>query len=80
MAQYLKGNNMAQIKIHNGGYYAHAQTSNAYNFCLSRNSAKFIRTFMAQYLKGNNMAQIKIHNGGYYAHAQTYNAYNFCLS
>ena len=31
----LKGNNMAQIKIHNGGYYAHAQTSNAYNFCLS---------------------------------------------
>ena len=21
---------MAQIKIHNGGYYAHAQTSNAY--------------------------------------------------
>ena len=31
--QYLKGNNMAQIKFHNGGYYAHAQTSNAYNFC-----------------------------------------------
>ena len=25
----IKGNNMAQIKIHNGGYYAHAQTSNA---------------------------------------------------
>ena len=21
MAQYLKGNNMAQIKIHDGGYY-----------------------------------------------------------
>ena len=35
MGQYLRGNNMAQIKIHNGGYYAHAQTSNAYNFCLS---------------------------------------------
>ena len=35
MAQYLKDNNMAQIKIHNGGCYAHAQTSNAYNFCLS---------------------------------------------
>ena len=33
--QYLKGNNMAQIKNHNGGYYAYAQTSNAYNFCLS---------------------------------------------
>ena len=29
MEQY-KGNNMAQIKIHNGGYYAHAQTSNSY--------------------------------------------------
>ena len=35
MAQYLKGNKMAQIKIHNGGYYAHAQTYNAYNFYLS---------------------------------------------
>ena len=56
MGQYLKGNNMAQIKIHNGGYYAHAQTSNAYNFCLSLNSTKFIRTFMGQYLKGTNMA------------------------
>ena len=32
MGQYLKGNNMALIKIHNGGY-SHAQTSNAYNFC-----------------------------------------------
>ena len=35
MAQYLKGSNMAQIKIQNCGYYAHAQTYNAYNFCLS---------------------------------------------
>ena len=35
MGEYLKGNNMAQIKIHNSRYYAHAQTSNAYNFCLS---------------------------------------------
>ena len=32
MGQYLKRNNMAQIKKHDGGYYAHAQTSNAYNF------------------------------------------------
>ena len=23
MGQYLKGNNMAPIKINNGGYYAH---------------------------------------------------------
>ena len=29
MGQYLKANNMAQIKIHNRGYYAHAKTSNA---------------------------------------------------
>ena len=35
MGQYLKGNNMAPIKIHNGASYAHAQNSNAYNFCLS---------------------------------------------
>ena len=61
MGQYLKGNNMAQIKIHNGGYYAHAQTCNAYNFCLSRNSTKFISVFMGQYLMVNNMVQIKIH-------------------
>ena len=33
MEQHLKGNNMPPIKNHNGGYYAHAQTSNAYNFC-----------------------------------------------
>ena len=35
MGQYLKGNTMAQIKIHNGVCYAHAQISKAYNFCLS---------------------------------------------
>ena len=35
MGQYLKGNNMEQIKIHNGVYYTHAQTFNAYNFSLS---------------------------------------------
>ena len=35
MGQYLKGNNMAQIKIDNGACYAHAQTSNPYNICLS---------------------------------------------
>ena len=59
MEHYLKGNNMAPIKNHNGGYYAHVQTSNAYNFCMNRNSTKFIRMFMGQYLKGNNMAQKK---------------------
>ena len=35
MGQYLQGNNMAQIKDHNDGGYAHAQTSNAYNFSLT---------------------------------------------
>ena len=34
MGQYLKVNNMEQIKIHNGGYYVHAYASNAYNLCL----------------------------------------------
>ena len=58
---------MAQIKIYNDGYYAHAQTSNGYNFCLSENSTKCIRTFMGQYLQGNNMAQIKNHNDGLFA-------------
>ena len=29
----LKGNTMGPIKIHNGGNYAHAKDSNAYNFC-----------------------------------------------
>ena len=71
MEQYLKKNKMAPIKNHNGGYYVHAQTSNAYNFCLSRNSTKFIRTFMGRYLKGNNIAPKKNHNGGY-AHAQIF--------
>ena len=35
MGQYLKGNNMAQIKIHNGGCYAHVQISDTYNSNLS---------------------------------------------
>ena len=35
MGQYLKDNNMAQIKIQNGGCYAHAQSSNASNSNLS---------------------------------------------
>ena len=35
MGHYLKDNNMEQIKIHNGAWYAHAQTSNAYIFCLN---------------------------------------------
>ena len=35
MGQYLKGNNMAQIKFNNDGCYAHAQTSNTCNFCFS---------------------------------------------
>ena len=33
IGQFLKGNKIAPIKIHNGGNYAHAQDSNAYNFC-----------------------------------------------
>ena len=32
IGQFLKGSSMGPIKIHNGGNYAHAQDSNAYNF------------------------------------------------
>ena len=35
MGQYLKGNNMAQIKTHTGGCYAHLNASNTCNFYLS---------------------------------------------
>ena len=35
MGQYLKGNNMAQIKVHNGSCYVHAQISNAYDLSLN---------------------------------------------
>ena len=35
IGQFLEGNKMAPQKIHNGGYYAHAQVLNSYNFCLS---------------------------------------------
>ena len=31
--EVLKGNSMGPRKIHNGGKYAHALDSNAYNFC-----------------------------------------------
>ena len=33
IGQFLKGVTMRPIKIHNSGNYAHAQESNAYNFC-----------------------------------------------
>ena len=33
IGQFLKGNSMGPIKIHDGRKYAHAQDSNAYNFC-----------------------------------------------
>ena len=31
--KFFKGNNMLQLRLHNGRYYAHAQVLNAYNFC-----------------------------------------------
>ena len=33
IGQFFKGNSMDPIKIHNDANYAHAQDSNAYNFC-----------------------------------------------
>ena len=32
IGQFLKGNSMGPIKIHNDGNYVHAQDSDAYNF------------------------------------------------
>ena len=32
IGQFLKGNRMGLIKIHNGGNYVHAQDYDAYNF------------------------------------------------
>ena len=32
IGQFLKGNSMGPIKIHDGGKYEHMQDSNAYNF------------------------------------------------
>ena len=32
---FLKGNNMVQLRLHHGRYYAHAHVLNAYNFCFS---------------------------------------------
>ena len=40
MGQFLKGNSMGPIKVHNGGNYADAHLLNAYNFSLRQNSAK----------------------------------------
>ena len=31
IGEFLKGNNMVQLRLHNGRYYAHAQVLNAYN-------------------------------------------------
>ena len=42
--------------MQNGGSYAHAPLLNAYNFCLSSNSAKFVRTTIGQFLKGNKIS------------------------
>ena len=35
IGQFLEGNKMAPSKIQNGGYFAHAQVLNAYNYCFS---------------------------------------------
>ena len=43
-------------------YYAHVQTSNAYNFCWSGNLAKPIRMFDGHFFKGYHM---KIQNDAY---------------
>ena len=72
IGQFLKGNNMVQLRLQYGRYYAHAQVLNS--------SIDLIRMFYGQFLKGNIMVQLRLRNGRYYALAQVLNAYNFCLS
>ena len=54
---------MARIKIHNGGYHAHAQISNTYNSNLSYNSTKFLRAFMGQFFTRQFFGILENHNG-----------------
>ena len=35
IGEFLEGNKMAPSQIQNGGYFAHAQVLNAYNYCFS---------------------------------------------
>ena len=56
IGQFLKGNKIAPSKNQNARNCAHAQLTNAYNFCLSQNSDKLIRTIIGQFLKGNKVA------------------------
>ena len=35
IGRFLEGNKMAPSKTQNGGYFAHAQVLNVYNYCFS---------------------------------------------
>ena len=51
---------MGPIKIHNGRNYAHAQDSNAYNFCLELKFRKTYKNVHWTVFEGQyNMEQIK---------------------
>ena len=80
ISQFLRDYKMGLLKIYNSGNYAHAQDSNAYNFCWSSKTTKLTRTFISQLLRGYNMGLLKIYNSGNYAHAQVSGVYNFCSS
>ena len=42
--------------MQNGGYFAHAQVLNAYNYWFQLNSINLTRMFIGQFLEGNKMA------------------------
>ena len=56
IGQFLEGNKMASSKIQNGGYFAHAQVLNAYNYLFQLNSINLTRMFIGQFLEGNKTA------------------------
>ena len=51
---------MVQLRLHNGGYYVHAQVLNAYNFCLSLNSINLIECLLDNFQRATWWHHIKI--------------------
>ena len=65
MGQFLKGNSMGPIKIHNGGnYYRMHIILMLITSVRVKIQLILQRTFIGQFLKGSNMGPIKISNRG----------------
>ena len=64
IGQFLRGNSMGPIKIHNCGNYAHAQDSDTYNSLRVKIQLTLEGTFIGQFLKGCNIGAIQKFNRG----------------